>query len=362
MSKVIIYCDGVFDLFHMGHRRLFKYLKSLHKESTLIVGIVGDIDATEYKRKPIFTENLRYNLINNTGYVDKIIMPCPMSTSREFINENGITHIYHAFADENDIEKQKAYFKIPIEMGIFRQIPYNAGISTTEIIDSIKKCKPNWDIENLTVTQIEQGLTNTNFRVLYKGESIFLRLYTDITPKEDIKILSLLNEHGFGAKILSTFEGGRIEEWIEGRVMQREELTIENIKKLAQIMKKFHNLGICHNDLNLTNIIVESSGNLCIIDWEYCVQNGDILFDIANFFLEWMYDYTANDWYKPRKELFPSRQEMDIFCQEYGVNCEDILSKIPEVNNFWINWMKETNLEKYLLFKKYRLEINVNTY
>jgi hypothetical protein len=43
---------------------------------------------------------------------------------------------------------------------------------------------------------------------------------------------------------------------------------------------------------------------------------------------------------------------MDIFCQEYGVNCEDILSKIPEVNNFWINWVKETNLEKYKLLKK----------
>jgi thiamine kinase-like enzyme len=74
--------------------------------------------------------------------------------------------------------------------------------------------------------------------------------------------------------------------------MQREELTIENIK-MAQIMKKFHNLGICHNDLNLTNIIVESSGKLCIIHWEYCRENGDILYDIANFFTEWMYDYTC---------------------------------------------------------------------
>jgi len=99
MSKIIIYCDGVFDLFHMGHRKHFKYLKSLHKECTLIVGIVGDIDATDYKRKPIFSENLRYNLIKNTGYVDKIIMPCPMTTTKEFINKNGITHIYHAFAD-----------------------------------------------------------------------------------------------------------------------------------------------------------------------------------------------------------------------------------------------------------------------
>ena len=39
---------------------------------------------------------------------------------------------------KNEIEKQKEYFKIPISMGIFHQIPYNAGISTTKIIESIQ--------------------------------------------------------------------------------------------------------------------------------------------------------------------------------------------------------------------------------
>ena len=229
MDNIIIYCDGVFDLFHMGHRKHFKYLKSLHKKSTLIVGIVGDKDAHVYKRKPMFNEKLRYNLIKNTGYVDKIILPCPLLITKEFIIENCITHIYHAFADEKDIEKQKEYFKIPIEMGIFQQIPYNAGISTTKIIESIEQCKPGWDTENIIVTQIEQCLTNTNFKLSYEGESIFLRLYTDITPKKDINILSCLNEHEFGAKILSIFEGGRIEEWLQCRTMIRKDLTIENI-------------------------------------------------------------------------------------------------------------------------------------
>ena len=73
-----------------------------------------------------------------------------------------------------------------------------------------------------------------------------------------------------------------------------------------------------------------------------------------------MYDYGAEDWYKPRRELFATREEMCIFCQEYGggVCREDIMSKIPEVHNFWIKWAGESNLEEYKLFKKYRLELN----
>ena len=57
-------------------------------------------------------------------------------------------------------------------------------------------------------------------------------------------------------------------------------------------------------------------------------------------------------------EWFATREEMSIFCQEYGddFSIEDILSKIPEVHNFWIKWVGESNLEEYKLFKKYRLE------
>jgi hypothetical protein len=46
MDNIIIYCDG--------YRKHFKYLKNLHKKSTLVVGIVGDEDAKGYKPTTTF--------------------------------------------------------------------------------------------------------------------------------------------------------------------------------------------------------------------------------------------------------------------------------------------------------------------
>lgn len=60
--KKIIYIDGVFDLFHRVHlESLIKAKNCLDEpENTyLLVGVVGDEEATGYKRKPIISEEDR---------------------------------------------------------------------------------------------------------------------------------------------------------------------------------------------------------------------------------------------------------------------------------------------------------------
>ena len=57
---MIVYIDGVFDLFHYGHIESFKKCKKLSNCVYLIVGIINDTDATNYKRKPIYCEKNRY--------------------------------------------------------------------------------------------------------------------------------------------------------------------------------------------------------------------------------------------------------------------------------------------------------------
>lgn len=133
---VKVYIDGIFDLFHRGHLESIAKCKEFGNE--IIVGVVSDSDATSYKRKPVYNESDRVEIIKSISFVDKVISPCPLIITKDFILRNEIDIIVHGFKDQNDFDLQKEFFKIPIEMGIFRRIEYYDKISTTEIISKIR--------------------------------------------------------------------------------------------------------------------------------------------------------------------------------------------------------------------------------
>ena len=133
---VKVYLDGVFDLFHRGHLESIK--KCMEFGDEIVIGVVSDKDALSYKRLPIINENDRVEIIKNLKIVSNVIFPCPLVISRDFIVKNKIDIVAHGFLDDIDYEKQKSFFRIPIEMGIFKQIVYYNKISTTDIIKKIK--------------------------------------------------------------------------------------------------------------------------------------------------------------------------------------------------------------------------------
>ena len=129
---MVLYCDGVFDLFHDGH---LKHLQSVAANGEkLIVGITGDEDTKSYKRRPIWNQKQRSMIIESLDCVHSVICPCPMSTTNEFIQHHGITAVYHAFKDLSDSLKQDDFFKVPQSLGIFHTVQYNQGVSTTSRI------------------------------------------------------------------------------------------------------------------------------------------------------------------------------------------------------------------------------------
>jgi choline-phosphate cytidylyltransferase len=134
----IIYTDGIFDLFHRGHLEYIKHCKETFDDVFLIVGIVNDKDATEYKRPPIYSENDRYEIVSNIRYVDKIVKDAPLIIDEKFMNEHQIDYVIHSFSNEADEEKQKEFYKFPIMLNKFMKIKYYMSISTTDIIQKIK--------------------------------------------------------------------------------------------------------------------------------------------------------------------------------------------------------------------------------
>ena len=69
--------------------------------------------------------------------MDDVIFPAPLIINNEFILNNKIDKVVHGFSCEEDKKKQESFFKDIINN--FEEIPYNSEISTTDIIDEIKK-------------------------------------------------------------------------------------------------------------------------------------------------------------------------------------------------------------------------------
>ena len=133
-----IYVDGIYDLFHAGHVTTLKYIKNMRDDVNLIVGIVNDKDATGYKRVPVINEDNRYIMLESCKYVDNIITNAPLIITKEFMLENNIDLVVHGFNNPEDENSQSDFFKVPIEMGKYKTIPYSYIESTSNIIKRIK--------------------------------------------------------------------------------------------------------------------------------------------------------------------------------------------------------------------------------
>jgi len=102
----------------------------------LIVGIHSDKTVESYKRKPILSENERYEMVKNCKLVDEVITNAPLVITQDYIKENKIDVVIHG--DDTNILFSEQH-KIPLEMGIMKYVKYTEGISTSEIIKRIVK-------------------------------------------------------------------------------------------------------------------------------------------------------------------------------------------------------------------------------
>ena len=130
-----VYADMVADLFHYGHVEFLKKARALG--DYLLVGLHADDVLVSYKRRPILTIEERIACVAGCRYVDEVIPNAPFIIDRAFIKRHTIHLVVHG--DDFLREELELYYKVPVEMGIFRTVPYTHGISTSEIIRRIKE-------------------------------------------------------------------------------------------------------------------------------------------------------------------------------------------------------------------------------
>ena len=97
---------------------------------------MADEQATGYKRQPILNIKKRSTVIGECKLVDKVFENAPMPVTGEFIKENSIDLVIHA--DDMSKESKNYWYSEPIKLGIYREVPYTKGISTSDIISRIR--------------------------------------------------------------------------------------------------------------------------------------------------------------------------------------------------------------------------------
>ena len=131
-----IYLDGVFDMTHYGHFRLFKQVKDKFPNSTVIVGVSGDEETIRLKGQTVMNESERSESIEFCRYVDEVICPCPWIITQEFMDKNNIDYVAHdglPYASNNADD----IYNFVKKQGRFIATQRTKGISTTGMINRI---------------------------------------------------------------------------------------------------------------------------------------------------------------------------------------------------------------------------------
>ena len=125
-----VYVDMVADLFHYGHIEFLRQVSEMG--DYVLVGVNGDEVAEVYKRRPIHSMEQRIASVRACKYVDQVIPNAPWLFDSTWIDIYNLSLVVHG--DDYSDEKQRDIYRVPIERGIFRTVPYTKGISTTQII------------------------------------------------------------------------------------------------------------------------------------------------------------------------------------------------------------------------------------
>ena len=246
----------------------------------------------------------------------------------------------------------------------------------------------NWNPINISFIEKLGGLSSENYKVSYNNNDYFVKIciadYLHTDRINELSILNKVSKINLAPNIyyFSNKSGNMITSWIDGSMPSLDDFNSSNfLNMLSNSLKSLHNLkcekqfnpfndirkrieickdlnlplpksinillefltyieyklnkspliGLCHNDLNASNIIL-TSNKLYFLDYEYSSM-GDIFFDLAT--ISWFFSE------KSRKDL------LKFYFGEYNPkDYEKLLDFIFIVKFYNASWslLKSTDL------------------
>eukprot|EP01084_Bolivina_argentea_P050430 92725_1 len=173
--KLRIYLDGVFDMTHYGHFRLFKQVKDKFPNSTIIVGVSGDEETIRLKGQTVMNEVERSESIGFCRCVDEVICPCPWIITQSFIDKNNIDYVAHDGLPYVSDNKDDIYNFVKAQ-GKFIATQRTDGISTTGLINRII-CRYN----EFVLRNLKRGISREKLNVSWtRQKRIEMKYQVDI--------------------------------------------------------------------------------------------------------------------------------------------------------------------------------------
>ena len=96
--------EGVFDLYHKGHIRLFQKMKDIFDK--VVVAVTPDEIVKTYKESPIFSFEERVEILEACKYVDEVILPAKdCITTIDWMEANNIDYMVHGSTSKDFLQR-----------------------------------------------------------------------------------------------------------------------------------------------------------------------------------------------------------------------------------------------------------------
>ena len=130
----VVYVDGSFDLFHIGHMRILEKARSVG--SYVIVGIHEDKVVNDQKgvNFPIMNLNERALGVLSCRYVDDVVLGVPFSVTEELIHFLGV----HVVIAGRTVEGGGVDpYAVPKKLGLFLEVDSGCSLTSTALIHRV---------------------------------------------------------------------------------------------------------------------------------------------------------------------------------------------------------------------------------
>jgi len=172
-----IYCDGIYDVFHIGHAKALEQAKKAFPDVYLMVGVCDDMVTQEKKGKTVMNESERAESLRHCKWVDEVIEHAPWVIDQNFLDDHRIDYVAHDILPYESGDSFDVYHFVKSQ-GKFLPTTRTPAISTSDIITRIVR-----DYDQYLRRNLERGVSPKELNISFFKEQ-------ELNVKKSVKEIS----------------------------------------------------------------------------------------------------------------------------------------------------------------------------